>query len=96
MKLPDDMLKILRNSYDNMIYRSHDTATVFYALLDAQEQEPTRDWWDCLIADISAIDCMYRGSPTYAHDAYWMRDHVVRMLEQRRDGLPSAQGEKDV
>lgn len=69
---------------------------LLYGLPGAQEQEPTRDWWDCLIADISAIDCMYRGSPTYAHDAYWMRDHVVRMLEQRRDGLPGAQGEKDV
>lgn len=30
MKLPDDMLKILRNSYGNMIYLSHDTATVIY------------------------------------------------------------------
>ena len=33
-----------------------------YALPGAKEQEPTRDWWDCLIADISTIDCMYRGS----------------------------------
>ena len=57
------------------------------------KQEPTRDWWDCLIADISAIDCMYRGSPTYAHDAYWMRDHVVWMLKKRRDALPGAKGE---
>ncbi len=58
------------------------------------KQEPTRDWWDCLIADISAIDCMYRGSPTYAHDAYWMRDHVVWMLKKRRDALPGAKGEE--
>lgn len=64
-----------------------------YALTSAKEQEPTRDWWDCLIADISAIDCVYRGDPTYDHDAYWMREHVVRMLEQRRDALPGAQGE---
>lgn len=64
--------------------------TALYALPGAKEQEPTRDWWDCLISDISAIDCMYRGSPTYAHDAYWMREHVVRMLEQRRDASPSA------
>ena len=62
-----------------------------YALPGAPEQEPTRDWWDCLIADISAIDCMYRGSPTYAHDAYWMREHVVWMLKKRRDTLPGAQ-----
>ena len=65
--------------------------TALYALHGAPEQEPTRDWWDCLIADISAIDCMYRGSPTYAHDAYWMRDHVVWMLKKRRDTLPGAQ-----
>lgn len=58
------------------------------------KQEPTRDWWDCLIADISAIDCMYRGSPTYAHDAYWMRDHVVWMLKKRRDALTGAKGEE--
>ena len=61
---------------------------------EAEKQEPTRDWWDCLIADISAIDCMYRGSPTYAHDAYWMRDHVVWMLKKRRDALPGAKGEE--
>ena len=50
-----------------------------------ERQEPSRGWWDDLIADISAIDCMYQGSPTYAHDAYWMRDRVVWMLKQRRD-----------
>lgn len=56
-----------------------------------ERQEPTGEWWNCLIADISAVDCMYRGSPTYAHDAYWMRDHVVQILEKRRDSLPGAQ-----
>ena len=63
------------------------------AKIEAMEQEPPRGWWDDLIADISAIDCMYRGSPTYAHDAYWMRDRVVWMLKQRRDSAPGAKGE---
>lgn len=55
-----------------------------------ERQEPTRDWWDALIADVSSIDCMYRGSPTYAHDAYWMRDRVEWILKQRRDHNPGA------
>ena len=55
-----------------------------------EKQEPTRDWWDALIADVSSIDCMYRGSPTYAHDAYWMRDRVEWILKQRRDHNPGA------
>ena len=77
---------------DMNLLRNNNTA--LRAKVEAmQKQEPTRDWWDCLIADISAIDCMYRGSPTYAHDAYWMRDHVVWMLKKRRDALHGAKGE---
>ena len=65
-----------------------------HARIEAIErQEPPRGWWDDLIADISTIDCMYRGSPTYAHDAYWMRDRVVWMLKQRRDSAPGTKGE---
>lgn len=56
-----------------------------------ERQEPSREWWDNLIADISAIDCVYRGCPSYAHDAYWLREHVVQMFEHRRDAIPSAQ-----
>ena len=64
------------------------------AKIEAMEQQgPPRGWWDDLIADISAIDCMYRGSPTYAHDAYWMRDRVVWTLKQRRDSTPGVKGE---
>ena len=63
------------------------------AKIEAMEQEPPCGWWDDLIADISAIDCMYRGSPTYAHDAYWMRDRVVWTLKQRRDSTPGVNGE---
>lgn len=52
-----------------------------------EKQEPSREWWDSLIADLSAIDCVYRGDPSYAHDAYWLRERVMQMFEQRsRDG----------
>jgi len=63
------------------------------ALERMEKQEPSREWWDSLIADISAIDCVYRGWPTYAHDAYWMRDRVVWTLKQRRDSTPGVKGE---
>ena len=59
-----------------------------------EKQEPSREWWDSLIADISAIDCVYRGDPSYAHDAYWLRERVMQMFEQRRDALPGAKGEE--
>lgn len=58
-----------------------------------EQQEPSREWWDNLIADISAIDCVHRGYPSYTHDAYWLREHVTQMLEHRRDALPGAKGE---
>ena len=68
------------------------TITTLQARVEALErQEPSREWWDNLIADISAIDCVYRGCPSYAHDAYWLREHVVQMFEHRRDAIPSAQ-----
>lgn len=60
-------------------------------IAEMERQEPTGEWWNCLIADILAVDCAYPGSPTYAHDAYWMRDHVVQILEKRRDSRPGAQ-----
>ena len=63
------------------------------ALERMEKQEPSREWWDSLIADISAIDCVYRGDPSYAHDAYWLRERVMQMFEQRRDALPGAKGE---
>ena len=47
--------------------------------------EPDEDWWNCLIEDVITIDCWYRGDPSYEHDAYWMRETVVKMLEKRRD-----------
>ena len=86
--------KVIPNLRDQLV-TSVKTRHALRAKIEQMEnQEPPCGWWDDLIADISAIDCMYRGWPTYAHDAYWMRDRVVRMLEQRRDSTP-AQKEND-
>jgi hypothetical protein len=77
-----------------MYRKARDERDALRAKIEAMEQqEPPRGWWDDLIADISAIDCMYRGWPTYAHDAYWMRDRVVWTLKQRRDSTPGVKGE---
>ena len=50
--------------------------------------EPSSDWFDCLIADISSIPSRYHGDPSYDHDAYWMREEVIRMLEKRKAAAP--------
>ncbi|MDM0041834.1 hypothetical protein QTI05_22530 [Variovorax sp. J22R193] len=56
----------------------------------AQPVEPAPEWFGALIADVSAIDCRYRGDPSYDHDAYWMREAVIRMLEKRAALTPTA------
>jgi len=84
----------LKKSYEELIEELQDERDRLRAKVEAMEQqEPPRGWWDDLIADISAIDCMYRGSPIYAHDAYWMRDRVMWTLKQRRDSTPGVKGE---
>lgn len=60
-------------------------AEAIAAAEQAQQAEPSKEWFNFLIEDVSAIDCMYRGDPTYEHDAYWMKNHVIKMLEKRRD-----------
>ena len=83
--------KQARSEYALRVKKEEECAQLRSRIEEMKGQEPSREWWDNLIADISAIDCMYRGSPTYAHDAYWMRDRVVWMLKQRRDAIPGAQ-----
>ena len=80
--LVEDM-NLLRNN--NVVLRAK--------IAEMERQEPSREWWDNLIADISAIDCEHRGHPSYTHDAYWLREHVTQMLEHRRDALPGVKGE---
>ena len=57
---------------------------------DVRDAEPSEDWFNCLIDDIDAIDCRYRGDPSYDHDAYWMRNEIIRMLKNRRDAAMTA------
>ncbi len=33
-----------------------------------------------LADEISAIDCMYRGDPSYEHDAYYMREQAAKRV----------------
>ncbi len=48
------------------------------------QSEPVEDIADWLITEISAIDCRYRGDPSYDHDAYWMRERVIKLIESSR------------
>ena len=39
------------------------------------------DWLD---VEISAIDPVYRGDPSYEHDAYWMKNEVRDLVESAK------------
>lgn len=39
---------------------------------------------DWLETEVTAISCRYHGDPSYDHDAYWMRDRVVKLLADAR------------
>ncbi|HEM8686452.1 TPA: hypothetical protein U2Q49_000812 [Citrobacter koseri] len=47
----------------------------------AQAQSEVIEWLD---AEITAIDTMYRGDPSYEHDAYWMKSNVLDVVELAR------------
>lgn len=51
------------------------------------------EWLD---AEISAIDPVYRGDPSYEHDAYWMKTEVQDLIESSRKVFAAQlrQGEK--
>lgn len=40
------------------------------------------EWLD---AEISAIDPVYRGDPSYEHDAYWMKGKVRDLIQKSRE-----------
>ena len=46
----------------------------------APVQEPVD--FEAIIDDIEAIDCIYRGDPSYDRDAYWMRDEVIATVKR--------------
>ena len=47
--------------------------------VDAQSE--VIEWLD---AEITAIDTMYRGDPSYERDAYWMKPEVLDVVELAR------------
>jgi hypothetical protein len=53
--------------------------TAIKAALEAKD-EPVD--FEAIIDDIEAIDCRYRGDPSYDRDAYWMRDEVVATVKR--------------
>ncbi|EIC3155971.1 hypothetical protein K9015_003290 [Salmonella enterica] len=53
----------------------------FLAEVRAQAQSDVIEWLD---AEITAIDTMYRGDPSYEHDAYWMKSNVLDVVELAR------------
>ncbi|HHK9547132.1 TPA: hypothetical protein ACQZHL_001306 [Citrobacter freundii] len=49
------------------------------------------EWLD---AEISAIDPVYRGDPSYEHDAYWMKDKVRDLVESaKKVFVPQREGD---
>ena len=55
---------------------------------DAAEQADeavTDDVFDWLETEVTAISCRYHGDPSYDHDAYWMRDRVVKLIGEARN-----------
>ncbi|WP_316502027.1 hypothetical protein [Klebsiella aerogenes] len=49
--------------------------------IKADAQSEVIEWLD---AEITAIDTMYRGDPSYEHDAYWMKSKVLDVVELAR------------
>lgn len=45
----------------------------------------TVDIFDWLETEVTAISCRYHGDPCYDHDAYWMRDRVVKLIGKARN-----------
>lgn len=63
----------------------HAVEQAYNAIRDEFDRRPhdeggalDREW---LKTEISAIDTWYRGNPSYMHDAYWMKDRVLKLLD---------------
>lgn len=49
------------------------------------DEAATDDVFDWLETEVTAISCRYHGDPSYDHDAYWMRDRVVKLIGEARN-----------
>jgi hypothetical protein len=54
---------------------------------DAEQADDavTDDVFGWLETEVTAISCRYHGDPSYDHDAYWMRDRVVKLIGEARN-----------
>lgn len=52
--------------------------------IKADAQSEVIEWLD---AEITALDTMYRGDPSYEHDAYWMKSEVLGVVELARNAF---------
>ncbi|HGV9335547.1 TPA: hypothetical protein ACNOIO_005538 [Raoultella planticola] len=57
-----------------------------YSGIKADAQSEVIEWLD---AEITAIDTMYRGDPSYERDAYWMKSEVLDVVELARKAFPA-------
>ncbi|MBR8007166.1 hypothetical protein [Burkholderia vietnamiensis] len=48
---------------------------------EINEQPSAFDW---LETEISAVDCWYRGDPSYEHDAYWMKERALKLVQEAK------------
>jgi hypothetical protein len=69
----DELIGVL-TQIDNM------TAGLISTPQQEAKDEPVD--FEAIIDDIEAIDCRYRGDPSYDRDAYWMRDEVVATVKR--------------
>jgi hypothetical protein len=51
---------------------------------------------DWLETEVTAISCRYHGDPSYDHDAYWMRDRVVKLTADARKAFAPPQSSQPV
>ncbi len=54
--------------------------------IKADAQSEVIEWLD---AEITAIDTMYRGDPSYERDANWMKSEVLDVVELARKAFPA-------
>ena len=70
-------------STDDVCYALSETPATdrIVAGIKADAQSEVIEWLD---AEITAIDTMYRGDPSYERDAYWMKSEVLDVVELAR------------
>jgi len=66
-------------------YRTQQAIIAIKAALLSRSDGEAKDEpvdFEAIIDDIEAIDCRYRGDPSYDRDAYWMRNEVVATVKR--------------